>query len=64
MEYIRTEFSEELSALLRKHKKILTSDNSGIYIIDDEGISEVIIGRSETASEDSRDKMFCVVNFG
>ena len=60
MRYLETEFSKELSELLMKHKKTFTSDKSGMYAIDDEVGTKVIMGESETASEDSRPKMLFI----
>jgi hypothetical protein len=60
MKYLETEFSRELSELLMKHKKTLTADKSGMYAIDDETGTKVIMGESETASEDDRPKMFFI----
>ena len=57
MEYIKTEFSRELSELLKKHKKTFDSDKAGIYAVDDEIGTEIFIGRSTSATEDVRDKM-------
>ena len=57
MKYIETDFTKELSVLLKKHKKTFSSDKSGIYILDDEYPPSVITTESETASEDSRSLM-------
>ena len=54
MKLIETDFTKELSALLVKHKKVLTSDKSGIYIVDWECGVAVMTTESEVASEDSR----------
>ena len=60
MKYIETEFSKELTKLLIKYKKTFDADKAGIYVIDSETVRMVLIGESETASEDSRSKMFFI----
>ncbi len=60
MEYVKTEFSRELSDLLKKHKKTFDSDKTGIYAIDDEIGTDIIIGRGTDGAEDSRDKIIFV----
>jgi len=57
MEYIKTDFSRELSTLLKKHRKTFTSDNKGIYVINDPAFVTILIGRATTATDDSRDQM-------
>jgi hypothetical protein len=60
MKTVQTEFSKELSILLQKYKKTFASDKNGIFLTDDEIGTVILIGQPETASEDSRDKLFFV----
>jgi hypothetical protein len=60
MKIIRTDFSKELSNLLLRHKKTIQVDKNGIFIVDDEIGTSVLIGKPETTSEDYRDKLLFV----
>ena len=61
MKIEQTEFTKELSNLLSKYKKTFESNKSGIYIVDDEIGTTIVVGEPETASEDGRDKMLFVI---
>lgn len=61
MEYVKTSFSRELSTLLKKHKRVFTSDNGGIYIVLAPDLVTILIGKSTDASEDSREKLLFIV---
>lgn len=65
MKITSTEFSREFSLLLKKHKKTLTHDKSGIYLIDCENIEEVLVKKATVASEDSRNELLFLnkINF-
>jgi len=62
MKYIETEFSKELSQLLIRHKKILIADKAGIYAIDTDTETYILLTESEVASEDSRQKIILLIN--
>lgn len=61
MEIIQNDFSKELSELLKKHKKTLTADKTGIHVVDCDNIEAVVIQKSNVASEDYRDTLMFVV---
>ena len=61
MKYIQTDFSKELSSLLLKHKKIIESDKSGMYVVDTKYETDIIIAEAETASEDYRNKLMFII---
>ena len=60
MEIIQTDFSKELSQLLRKYSKTLEADKGGIYIVDDKIGTNILIAKATTASEDLRDKIMFI----
>ena len=61
MEIIQNDFSKELSKLLKKYKKTITADKSGIHIIDCDNIETVVIQKATVASEDYRDTLMFMV---
>jgi hypothetical protein len=60
MKIVQTDFSKELSNLLIKHKKTIQADKGGVYFVDDENLSDVLIIKATLASEDIRDKMILI----
>jgi len=60
MEIIQNDFSKELSELLRKYKKTMTSDKSGIHIIDCDNIEAVVIKKATVGSEDYRETLWFI----
>jgi hypothetical protein len=62
MKYIETPFSKELSDLLLKHKKTLTSDKGGIYAVDTTHAIKILLSEAEVASEDTRPQMLFLIN--
>ena len=62
MKIIQNDFSKELSKLLKKYKKTITTDKSGIHIVDCDNIEGVIIQKATVASEDYRDTLMFVVS--
>jgi hypothetical protein len=62
MEIIQNDFSKELSELLKKHKKTITADKSGLHVVDCDNIEAVIIQKATVASEDYRDTLIFVVS--
>lgn len=61
MEIIQTEFSKELLRLLRKYKKTLTADKSGIHVIDCDDLRLVGIQNATTPSEEYRGTLIFVI---
>ena len=57
---IENDFTKELSSLLKKYKKTLISDKSGIIIVQCETIEKVLIKRPVSLVESFNDMMFFV----
>jgi hypothetical protein len=62
MEIIQTDFSRDLTELLKKNKKTITADKQGIHIVDCGNIEAVLIQKATVASEDYRDTLIFVLN--
>ena len=60
MKIIQTEFSKELSQLLRKYSKTFETDKGDIYVVDDKIGTDILIAKATTASEDLRDKIMFI----
>ena len=62
MEIIQTDFSIELSQLLRKYSKTFEADKGGIYIVDDKIGTNILIVKATTPLEDLRDKVMFITD--
>jgi hypothetical protein len=60
MKIIQTDFSKELSQLLRKYNKVFESDKGGIYIVDDKIGTNILIVKATTTLEDLLDKIIFI----
>lgn len=60
MEIINNDFAKDLSKILRKHKKTISSTRDGIIVLDDKVGTSVLIMHSNSASDSYGDKLMLV----